>query len=232
MKFKTALLAALLLPTVAIAQGYDPATGERFDAYGRPLPSLAELCREGQMAGGPITFQCAQYDLRFNRKGERLVRYNFDKWGYNILDNGVTERDAQRLDSDPAFRARYIKQHGYGKYKIGKSKDSTDIGGADLPSDLRTSGGRKFLDHGMAASYKDGRGLIMLSDLPCSGHLGYISRLSPDDGNAVYGCSDSFIADKEFTITWSDGSQGAYEPSEFVPTDLGVKYRAKVSASK
>lgn len=48
----------------------------------------------------------------------------------------------------------------------------------------------------------------------------------------MYGCSDSFIADNEFTITWNDGNHGVYEPSEFIPTDLGVKYRAKVSASK
>ncbi|PLZ01958.1 hypothetical protein CY652_13085 [Burkholderia sp. WAC0059] len=79
------------------------------------------------MAGGPITFQCAQYDLRFNREGERLVRYNFDKWGYNILDNGVTEHDAQRLDSDQAFRAKYIKQHGYEKYKIQRASAEASI---------------------------------------------------------------------------------------------------------
>ncbi|MGC2970443.1 hypothetical protein [Paraburkholderia aspalathi] len=120
MRFKTVIIAALLVPSFAFAQAtsYDPATGQRYDQYGRPLPSLAELCREGQMAGGPITFQCAQSDLRFNRKGERLVRYHFDKWGYDILDNGVTESEAQRLDTDPVFRAKYIKQHGYDKYKM------------------------------------------------------------------------------------------------------------------
>ncbi|WP_261547174.1 hypothetical protein [Burkholderia multivorans] len=118
MNLRTTLLAAMLLPSLAMAQAYDPRTGQRYDAYGRPLPSLEELCRQGQMAGGPITLQCGQYDLRFNRKGERLVRYHFDKWGYNILNNGVTEREAQRLDSDPAFRAKYIKQHGYEQYKI------------------------------------------------------------------------------------------------------------------
>ncbi|KWO50916.1 hypothetical protein WM28_13775 [Burkholderia ubonensis] len=232
MNLRITLLAALLLPSLAMAQAYDPRTGQRYDQFGRPLPSLAELCRQGQMAGGPITLQCGQYDLRFNRKGERLVRYRFEKWGYNVLDNGVTEREARRLDSDPAFRAKYIKQHGYDKYKVNESKGSTDVANADLPPDLLTPSGKRFLDHGMAASYKDGRGLIMLSDLPCKGHPGYIARLSPDDGDVVYGCSDSFIADKEFTITWNDGAHGVYEPDEFVPTDLGVKYRAKVSASK
>ncbi len=116
----SALIIAALLPTFAFSQAtsYDPSNGRSYDQYGRPLPSLAELCREGQMAGGPITFQCAQYDLRFNLKGERLMRYHFDKWGYDILDNGVTESEAQRLDTDPAFRAKYIKQHGYDKYKV------------------------------------------------------------------------------------------------------------------
>lgn len=129
MKFKTALITALLLPSCVLAQPnyQDPSTGRRFDQYGRPLPSLEELCREGQMAGGPITPQCGMYDLRFTRKGERLVRYHFDKWGYNILDNSVTEADAQRLDTDPAFRAKYIKQHGYEKYKISDASPKIDI---------------------------------------------------------------------------------------------------------
>ena len=70
------------------------------------------------MAGGPLTGPCLINDYRFNRKGERLVRYHFDKWGYNVLNNGVTAREAQRLDSDPAFRAKYIKQHGYEQYKV------------------------------------------------------------------------------------------------------------------
>jgi hypothetical protein len=75
MKFKMMLVAALL-PGYVFAQAtyQDHATGQRFDQYGRPLPSLAELCREGQMAGGPITPQCGVYELRFNREGERLVR--------------------------------------------------------------------------------------------------------------------------------------------------------------
>ncbi|PMS37141.1 hypothetical protein B0G57_1151 [Trinickia symbiotica] len=34
------------------------------------------------------------------------------------MDNGVTESDAARLDSDPAFRAKYIKRHGYEKDKV------------------------------------------------------------------------------------------------------------------
>lgn len=232
MRFKATLLAAMLLPSLAMAQAYDPRTGQRYDAYGRPLPSLEELCRQGQMAGGPITLQCGQYDLRFNRKGERLVRYHFDKWGYNVLNNGVTEREAQRLDSDPAFRAKYIKQHGYGKYLVRESGTASATHATDLPPDLQTPRGKKLIGHGMAVSYKAGRGLIMLFNLPCQGHPGYIARLDPDAGDVVYGCSDSFTADKEFTITWNDGGHGSYEPQEFVPTDLGVKYRSKVGASK
>lgn len=128
MKSKATLLAAALLPSITFAQAYsyDPATGQRFDAYGRPLPSIEEMCRQGQMAGGPITAQCGIYDYRFNRKGERLVRYHFDRWGYNILDNSVTESDARRLDTDPAFRTKYIKQHGYEKYKTGGNPASAD----------------------------------------------------------------------------------------------------------
>ena len=118
MKIKTTLIAALLAPSFAMAQYQDRSTGQQFDAYGRPLPSVEELCREGQMAGGPITPQCGMYDYRFNRKGERLARYDFAKWGYNVLDNGVTVSDAARLDSDPTFRAKYIKSHGYDKHEV------------------------------------------------------------------------------------------------------------------
>ena len=69
----------------------------------------------------------------------------------------------------------------------------------------------------------------MLSDLPCKGHPGYIARLDSDEGDVVYGCSESFLPDREFTITWNDGSHGVYEPKEFVPTDLGDKYLAKAN---
>lgn len=227
MKIKTTLIAALLAPSFAMAQYQDRSTGQQFDAYGRPLPSVEELCREGQMAGGPITPQCGMYDYRFNRKGERLARYDFAKWGYNVLDNGVTVSDAARLDSDSTFRAKYIKSHGYDKYKL--HEGSTVATDTNLPPDLRTPSGRRFVDRGLAASYKAGRGLIMLSDLPCKGHPGYIARLDSDEGDVVYGCSESFLPDREFTITWNDGSHGVYEPKEFVPTDLGDKYLAKAN---
>jgi hypothetical protein len=126
MKIKPALVVTLLLPSIAFAQYQNPSTGQRFDAYGRPLPSVEEMCREGQMAGGPVTYQCEVNDYRFNRQGERLVRYHFDKWGYNVLDTAVTEADAQRLDADPAFRAKYIKSHGYGKYQTSALPASDD----------------------------------------------------------------------------------------------------------
>jgi|GEM_PF-4009657 len=68
------------------------------------------------------------YDYRFNRDGERLVRYDFEKWGYDLLDAGVTESDARRLDSDAVFRAKYIKAHGYDKHKVqSASTDSTTV---------------------------------------------------------------------------------------------------------
>jgi hypothetical protein len=44
-----------------------------------------------------------------------------------LCDNSVTESDAQRLDTDPVFRAKYIKQHGYEKYKIADAADQMDI---------------------------------------------------------------------------------------------------------
>jgi hypothetical protein len=129
MKYTTAFIAALLLPSCVFAQAYsqDPMTGRRFDQYGRPMPSLEQLCREGQMAGGPLTLQCAQNDYRFNRKGERLVYYHFERWGYGFLDAGMPESVAQRLDSDPAFRSKYIKQHGIDKYPLNKTSPDTII---------------------------------------------------------------------------------------------------------
>jgi hypothetical protein len=127
MNFRTTLLAAMLLPSVALAQAYDPRTGQRYDQFGRPLPSIEEMCRRGQMAGGPLTGPCLINDYRFNRKGERLVRYHFDKWGFNVLDNAVTERVAHRIDTDAAFRAKYIKQHGYEQYKIGNEQPVASV---------------------------------------------------------------------------------------------------------
>jgi len=94
-------------------RAHDRMNVQAYDQYGRPIPPVYELCREGQMAGGPITEACEVNDLRFNRKGERLVRYDFAKWGYNVLDMGVTEKEARKLDSNPTFRAAYIKAHGY-----------------------------------------------------------------------------------------------------------------------
>lgn len=235
MKIKTTLLAALLLPSIAFAQYLNPSTGQRFDAYGRPLPSVEEMCREGQMAGGPVTYQCEVNDYRFNRQGERLVRYHFDKWGYGVLDTAVTMADAQRLDADPVFRAKYIKSHGYDKYKVRDSAGPASHEGpasatdADLPPDLQTPRGKRFLSHGMAASYKEGRGLIMLSDIRCEGQPGYVARLDPDEGDVQYGCSQSFLPNRPFTVTWDDGSHGAYKPKEFVPTDIGLKYLAKTN---
>jgi hypothetical protein len=140
----------------------------------------------------------------------------------------VTEHDAQRMDIDPAFRAKFIKSHGYEQYKIADAHAYDP----NLPPDLQTPEGKNFLDHGMAASYLDGRGLIMLSNLPCKGHPGYIARLDPDEGDVLYGCSESFLPKEPFEITWSDGGQGAFAAKEFVPTDLGVKYLAKENTAK
>lgn len=94
-------------------RAHDRMNVQSYDQYGRPIPSVYELCREGQMSGGPVTEACEVNDLRFNREGERLVRYDFAKWGYNALDMGVTEKESAKLDSNSAFRAAYIKAHGY-----------------------------------------------------------------------------------------------------------------------
>jgi hypothetical protein len=228
-KIKTTLIAALLAPSFATAQYQDRSTGQQFDAYGRPLPSAEELCREGQMAGGPITPQCGMYDYRFNRKGERLARYDFTKWGYNVLDNGVTESDAARLDSDPAFRAKYIKSHGYDKHPL---RASTAHSGSSYPSDLEGPNYTAFLNHVTSHAFLDDKD-VMLTDLKCKGHPGYVARMEYDNGfDAVSGCSDSLTGDTEFTVTWDDGGHGVYEPDKFVPTELGVKYRVKASARK
>jgi len=69
------------------------------------------------MSGGPLTETCINAGYIFNRKGERLFHYSFDRWGYNVLHASVTYSEAQLLDTDPTFRARFIKAHGYEKYK-------------------------------------------------------------------------------------------------------------------
>jgi hypothetical protein len=127
MKFKTLFVAVLLLPSFAMAQAYDPSTGQRFDQYGRPLPSIQEMCREGQMAGGPITLQCAVNGYRFNEKGEQLVPYNFIKWGYNLLTL-IPQTTADRLDADPKFRISYIKSHHIQPYVKHAESDADEIG--------------------------------------------------------------------------------------------------------
>lgn len=109
-KLKAMLISIVLLPSFAMAQTYDSASEGHFDQYGQPLPSIRDMCRSGQMAGGPITAICAENDYRFNQKGERLVRYDFTKWGYNLLTS-VPEAIAHRLDTDQNFRASYIRSN-------------------------------------------------------------------------------------------------------------------------
>jgi hypothetical protein len=128
MKIKIAIIAAALLPSYVMAQmsSYDPSSGQRFDQYGRPTPSIEEMCREGQMAGGPITLQCGQYGYRFNRKGEKMVYYNFEKWDYSLLSL-LPVTTANRLDTDAAYRAAYIKSHHIKRYVKPVESDSDVI---------------------------------------------------------------------------------------------------------
>ena len=69
------------------------------------------------MAGGPITEVCAWKRYRFDQQGNLLVYYRFEHWGYGVVEN-LPEKVARRLDADSTYRAKYIKQHGYEKYKI------------------------------------------------------------------------------------------------------------------
>lgn len=113
-----------------MAQAYNPAAGQRYDQYGRTLASVKDLCREGQMAGGPVTQKCAMYGYYYNRKGERLVRYDFTKWGYNLLTQ-VPEATAIKLDTDPKYRAAYIKTHDIKPYVKKTESDDDVIGRLD-----------------------------------------------------------------------------------------------------
>jgi hypothetical protein len=115
---KRAIIAALFAVTAlpAFAQYYPdgsflPQERQEYDAYGRPLASIKDLCREGQMAGGPLTTQCMMRGYRFARNGEQYGKYDLFKWGYNLRDMAVTKRMADRLDNDPSYRAQYIKAH-------------------------------------------------------------------------------------------------------------------------
>lgn len=131
MKSRKFLLTCLFLSGYSLAQSYDPTTGQSFDAYGRPLASIEQLCREGQRAGGPITEKCAINGYRFDKNGERLVNYDFTKWGYNLLDRTVTEKMAVKLDADPKFRAAYIKSHHIQPYVKHVESDDDVIGMRD-----------------------------------------------------------------------------------------------------
>jgi hypothetical protein len=44
------------------------------------------------------------------------MNYSFMKWGYNRLDRTVTTKTAHQLDTDPKFRAAYIKSHDIKPY--------------------------------------------------------------------------------------------------------------------
>lgn len=77
------------------------------------------------MAGGPVTQKCAMYGYYYNRKGERLVRYDFTKWGYNLLTQ-VPEATAIKLDTDPKYRAAYIKTHDIKPY-VKKPESDDDV---------------------------------------------------------------------------------------------------------
>lgn len=117
------LQAAVL--TLAFATTVSATPLQEYDAFGRPLPSVEELCRQGQMAGGPVTETCEYRHFIFNRQGQRIVTYDFSRWGYEVTDTYVTESDARRIDTDPKFREGYIKSHGYDKYK-GTTTDASE----------------------------------------------------------------------------------------------------------
>lgn len=116
-------MAAAIALAITITAG--EVTASDYDKYGRPLPSDKESCRQGQMAGGPITDLCARNGYRFNEMGQLLVNYRFDQWGYDVLDRTVTEQIGHRLDSDAKFRAEYIKQHGFEAYRSKKQVSKT-----------------------------------------------------------------------------------------------------------
>jgi hypothetical protein len=88
----------------------------QYDRYGK-ITSVYQRCREAQMAGGPITETCAWKRYRFDQQGNLLVFYRFDHWGYGVIEN-LPEKVARQLDADSTYRTKYIKQHGYEKYKI------------------------------------------------------------------------------------------------------------------
>jgi hypothetical protein len=114
---QTRVLSLQAALTLAFATTVSATPQQEYDAYGRSLPSVEELCRQGQMAGGPVTETCSYEHLVFDRQGQRIVTYDFSRWGYQVTDAYVTEADAERLDEDSKFRAIYIKSHGYDKYK-------------------------------------------------------------------------------------------------------------------
>lgn len=129
MEIRKILLAGLFLSGHGLAQSYDPNKGQSFDAYGRPLASVEQLCREGQMAGGPITEKCAMHGYYFNKHGEQLISYDFTKWGYNRLDRTVTKEMAAKLDTDSKFRAEYIKLHNIQPSGKTSVKANDDVNG-------------------------------------------------------------------------------------------------------
>lgn len=223
MKMKTALLAALLLPTLAAAQYIDPATGQRYDQYGRPIASVQELCREGQMAGGPVTAQCAEGDYLFNRSGERLGTYDFKHWGYNVIANRVTESEAMRLNNDPAYRARYIKEHGIDKHPIAQPANA----GSGIFTDEDTEQDKEFDDHTASVSALDKRGVVAISDIPCKTTDGYVAQIDPGNGKLIYGCADSYLPRGPFKIVWSNGTTGMFNGKDFVQTEVGQKALAE-----
>lgn len=79
------------------------------------------------MAGGPITEKCAMYGYYFNKHGEQLVSYDFTKWGYNRLDRTVTKEMAVKLDTDPKFRAEYVKLHNIQPSVKANLKSDNDV---------------------------------------------------------------------------------------------------------
>lgn len=107
------------------------------------------------MAGGPVTQKCAMYGYYFNGKGERLIGYDFTRWGYNIVNRGVTETEAQRLNDDPAYRAKYIKQHGYEQYQ---SKGRDDAGQCAAEAEFAYKIGQESLRGTTVESARDAIG--------------------------------------------------------------------------
>ena len=180
------------------------------------------------MAGGPITEACAWKRFEFDQSGNLLVYYRFDQWGYGVIEK-LPEKVARRLDADTAYRTKYIKQHGYEKYKVATTS-KPELTNDGVHSTMQLA------EYITAYAHRANGDLFILTNLECPhspsslpGSSGFVAKLIHNNEKTM-GCYAS-TDPGDVQVAWVDGKEETVPISSLQLTKLGEQYKAQQEAA-